>query len=83
MTASIGRAVDRKADAFKTLRQALACCWSVAVVALPDAGKLLMEKWLASSDLDILWIMRENLKKNRLVRMDAAWVARQRIGLPS
>jgi hypothetical protein len=47
----------------------------VAVVALPDAGKPLMEKWLASPDPDIRWIMRENLKKNRLVKMDAAWVA--------
>ena len=35
-----------------------------------------MEKWLASPDPDIRWIMRENLKKNRLVKMDAAWVAR-------
>ena len=41
-------------------------------------GKPLMEKWLASADPDIRWIMRENLKKNRLVRMDAAWVARWR-----
>jgi hypothetical protein len=76
ITSSIAQLADRKADAFKTLRQGLAYCWSVAVVALPDAGKLLMEKWLASRDPDIRWIMRENLKKNRLVRMDAVWVAR-------
>jgi hypothetical protein len=63
-------------EAFKTLRQGLAYCWSVAVVALPDAGKPLMEKWLANSDPDIRWIMRENLKKNRLAKMDAEWVAR-------
>ena len=30
-----------------------------------------------SADPDIRWIMRENLKKNRLVGMDAAWVAEQ------
>jgi hypothetical protein len=46
----------------------------VAVVALPDEGKALMEKWLVSADKDIKWIMRENLKKNRLARMDASWV---------
>ena len=69
---------DRKGDAFKTLRQGLGYCWSVAVAALPGEGKPLMEKWLASPDPDIRWIMRENLKKNRLVRMDAAWVARWR-----
>jgi hypothetical protein len=63
-------------DALKTLRQGLAYCWSVAVAALPDAGKPLMEKWLANADRDICWIMRENLKKNRLKKLDAAWVAR-------
>ena len=46
------------------------------MVALPDTGKPLMEKWLASPDPDIRWIMRENLKKNRLIRMEAAWVAK-------
>ena len=74
--ASIDQANDRKADAFKTLRQGLGYCWSVAVAALPETGKPLMEKWLTSADPDIRWIMAENLKKNRLVRMDAAWVAR-------
>jgi hypothetical protein len=76
ITASIVHLADRKSDAFKTLRQGLAYCWSVAVAALPDAGKALMEKWLASPDPDIRWIMRENLKKNRLVKMDAEWVLR-------
>jgi hypothetical protein len=64
----------RKTDAFKTLRQALGYCWSVAVVANPETGKPLMEKWLASSDPSVRWIMRENLKKNRLVAMDVTWV---------
>ena len=74
--ASLSQLTDRKTDAFKTLRQGLGYCWSVAVAALPGQGKPLMERWLNSSDPDIRWIMRENLKKNRLVRMDAAWVAR-------
>ena len=78
ITASIPQVTDRKSDAFKTLRQGLGYCWSVAVAALPDDGKPLMENWLVSPDPDIRWIMRENLKKNRLVRMDAAWVARWR-----
>ena len=34
----------------------------------------MMEKVLLDTDPDIQWIMRENLKKNRLVRMDADWV---------
>jgi hypothetical protein len=78
ITASIPLITNRKGDAFKTLRQGLGYCWSVAVAALPEAGKPLMERWLASSDPDIRWIMRENLKKNRLVRIDAAWVTRWR-----
>ena len=79
ITASIPEIADRKSAAFKTLRQGLAYCWSVAVAALPDAGKPLMEKWLVGHDTDpdIRWIMRENLKKNRLVKLDAAWVAEQ------
>ena len=50
----------------------------MAAAALPEAGKPLMEKWLANADPDVRWIMRENLKKNRLVRVDAAWVDRWR-----
>jgi hypothetical protein len=74
ITTSIVREKDRKAEDFKTLRQALGYCWSVAVVALPIEGKPAIEKWLVSSDPDVAWIMRENLKKNRLERMDAKWV---------
>lgn len=74
ITAGIGSISDRKEDDFVALRKGLAYCWSVAVAALPDEGKALMEKWLVNPDPDIRWIMRENLKKNRLSRMDAAWV---------
>lgn len=69
---------ERKSDAFRTLRQALGYCWSVAVVALPDEGKALLEKWLRCRDPDVGWVMRENLKKARMSRMDAAWVGRWR-----
>ncbi len=69
-------AADRQSDDFKVLRQALAYCWSVAAAAEPGAGKAAMERWLASPDKDVRWIMRENLKKNRLTRMDEAWVRR-------
>jgi HEAT repeat protein len=73
ITASVERASDRRSDAFQALRKGLGYCWSVAVVALPEAGKPLMEKWMARPDADVRWIMRENLKKNRLVRIEAAW----------
>jgi hypothetical protein len=74
ITTAIVREKDRKAEDFKTLRQAMGYGWSVAVVALPSEGKPAMEKWLVHPDPDVAWIMRENLKKNRLVRMDAKWV---------
>ncbi|MHC1782779.1 MAG: hypothetical protein AB9891_08495 [Anaerolineaceae bacterium] len=74
ITGWLATSTDRKRDEFKTLRQGLAYCWSVAAAACPDTGKALMEKWIGSSDRDVLWIMRENLKKNRLLKMDAAWV---------
>ena len=71
------RPAARQGADFKALRQGLGYCWSVAVAAAPGAGKTAMEAWLASPDTDVQWIMRENLKKNRLTRMDAAWVERQ------
>jgi hypothetical protein len=36
----------------------------------------MMERWLDVRDSDIQWIMRENLKKARLSRVDAAWVTK-------
>jgi hypothetical protein len=75
ITASIQEIIDRKSDEFKALRKGLAYCWSVAVVELPPAGKKMMEKWFSCEDKDIKWIMKENLKKKRLARMDSEWVA--------
>jgi hypothetical protein len=75
ITQSIPSIQDRKADPFQTLRKGLAYCWSVAVAARPDPGKKFFEKWVASPDADIRWIMRENLKKNRLIKVDPVWVS--------
>lgn len=74
ITKSMEKADDSRDESFKVLRQAMGYCWSVIVAALPEVGKPLMEKWLHSQDKDILWTMKENLKKNRLVKMDASWV---------
>jgi len=74
ITTSVVTAPDHKTEEFKILRQALGYCWSVAVVALPAAGRPTMERWLDTPDADVAWIMRENLKKNRLLRLDPEWV---------
>ena len=78
ITSSIVSAGDRRDEGSKVLRQALGYCWSVAVVTLPPDGKLLMEKWFVSADPDIRRIMKNNLTKNRLFKMDGAWVERWR-----
>lgn len=43
-------------------------------MALPAVCKSALERWMSSNDPDVRWIMRENLKKARLARVDAAWV---------
>jgi hypothetical protein len=72
VTSSLRQNPSRKSEGCKVLRQGLGYCWSVAVAACPEEGKPLMEKWCADADPDIRWVMRENLRKNRLIRMDPA-----------
>lgn len=62
-------------DGDDSLRKALAYGWSVAIVHAPEAGKKSFEKLFALPGKHVKWIMKENLKKNRLVRMDPDWVA--------
>ncbi|MGD2147500.1 MAG: hypothetical protein PVH41_12460 [Anaerolineae bacterium] len=59
---------DRKNDAFKALRKGLAYSLSVVVSALPEDGFTYMRKLAASHDSDALWILKQNLKKSRLVK---------------
>ena len=74
ITVDIAAAGRETSEAFLTLRKSMGYCWSVAVAALPEVGKPLMEKWLRSKSPDVRWLMKQNLTKNRLIRMDAAWV---------
>lgn len=75
ITSSLCLEPDRRAEPVRVLRQALGYGWSVAIVALPDRGRALFEKWAASPDPDVRWIVKSNLGKTRLHKMDAAWVA--------
>jgi 3-methyladenine DNA glycosylase AlkC len=74
ITTSMANAEDRKSDAFRSLRQALGYCWSVAVAALPAEGTAAMERWLPAADPDVAWIIKENLRKKRLQRINPDWV---------
>ena len=58
-----------------SLRKALGYGWSVVVAASPEDGKKEFEKLFALSGKHVRWIIRENLKKNRLIKMDGEWVA--------
>jgi hypothetical protein len=81
ITESISSANDRNAEEFRALKKGMGYCWSVAVAANPAAGMPLMEHWFSTTDKDIHWIMRENLKKKRLERMNAGWVQHSRLQL--
>ena len=74
ITASMEDHQDQKDEAYKVLRQGMGYCWSVVIAALPEAGKPVFEKWLATQNKDVQWMLKQNLNKNRLTRMDATWV---------
>ena len=75
LTTAVGE--DRRSADYRTLRQGLGYCWSVAVAADPKAGRSRMERWIGSADDDVRWVMRNNLSKQRLQRMDHVWVEAQ------
>ncbi len=74
ITSSCVAAGDAKTDEFRSLRQTLGYSWSVAAAAGFGDARPLLERWFSSPDPDVRWIMRENLKKNRLVKKDPEWV---------
>lgn len=75
ITEGVAGSNDRRSDRFRTLRQGLAYCWSVAVAAAPKAGRPFMERWMRSDDADVRWIMKQNLAKKRLSAAGQDWVA--------
>ncbi len=81
VTRSVRGAPDRKDEAFRVLRKALGYAWSVAIAANPAEGKRRFDAWLRDTDPDVRWVVRENLRKKRLARVDADWVAARLAGL--
>jgi len=66
ITRSLAAATGRGDDSFRVLRQALGYGWSVAAAAAPANATPYLEKWLRSTDRDVMWVMRSNLAKNRM-----------------
>lgn len=56
----------RRDEEVRALRQALGYTLSVVTAASPETGFHLMEELAALPDPDIVWIVRENMKKKRL-----------------
>jgi hypothetical protein len=69
---------ERRSDEYKALRKGLGYCWSVAVAAAPEVGRPAFEslarRAAESGDRDLRWLVRENLRKRRLERLDPDWV---------
>jgi hypothetical protein len=58
----------RKTEDFRVLKKALGYTLSVVVKASPQPGFTYMAQLVDSQDKDVQWIVKENLKKNRLVK---------------
>lgn len=74
VTAELPQLGDRRSNDVRTPHKTPGYTWSVAIVALPEEGKPLFERLLGSGDPEVRWIVRENLRKKRLGRMDHEWV---------
>jgi len=66
----------RRSEEFRVLRQGLGYAVSVFVAKLPAEGFPMLEEAASTADSDIRWIVRENLRKNRLTGKYPAEVKR-------
>jgi hypothetical protein len=74
ITEQLINCTDPRNDSFKTLVKALCYCWSVAIVASPEKGKACFREIALSNHKELQKIVKENLKKNRLIKLDKNWV---------
>lgn len=73
LMADLASESERHTPEFRAFRQAMAYAWSVAVAAHPQAGRAFLEKWSLSRDTDVRWVLKQNLQKKRLERLDLPW----------
>jgi hypothetical protein len=59
---------SKGSERFRVLRKGLGYTLSVVVRALPEKGFAFMARLVDSGDPDALWIVKQNLKKNRLLK---------------
>ena len=73
VTRDIHGETNRKTEGFIALKKALGYAWSVAVAASLKMGQPYLAAWLDDTDQVIQWILKENLKKPRLKKLDLEW----------
>ncbi|MDH7552619.1 MAG: hypothetical protein QHH74_03060 [Spirochaetota bacterium] len=78
ITMSFDKINGKLSESQNSLRKTLGYGWSVAIVSMPDQGKLAFEKIARCNNKHIKWIVKENLKKKRLTVMDKKWVNKLR-----
>jgi hypothetical protein len=66
VVARVTGSTDRRSEGFKALRKCLGYSISVVAAADPKEGFLFLRELADTADSDLLWICRQNLKKNRL-----------------
>jgi len=66
-----------KSEEYKVFKKTMGYCISVAVAANPKKGKEFFEDWMRSPSSEIRWVLSDNLKHNRLRKMDSEWVDAQ------
>jgi hypothetical protein len=66
-----------KNDSYRAFRKAMGYCISVIIAASPEKGKEFFESWMQSPNSEIRWILSENLKHDRLRKVDSRWVDAQ------
>ena len=81
LTASVRDAVNGRADDVRVLRQALGYGWSVAAAADITIGLPALGRWLSDPNVDVRWIVRQNLTKARLAKVAPDWIERARAAL--
>jgi len=74
---------EKLSDQEVSLRKALGYGWSVVIVSAPEKGKRYFEKLFQMPGKHVSWVIKENLKKNRLIKMDSEWVKKCGIRLTS
>lgn len=74
ITMSFDKIDGKLSENQNSLRKTLGYGWSVAIVSFPNKGKVVFEKIAKCNNKHIKWIVKENLKKNRLTVMDKKWV---------